>query len=747
MVNHAGGTEPLTSASKSDLGSTADDSRGKGIRFVDLPLMLSFVLFLVVIAIHALVHSDQFAREGGMLDKSQLATILAVGASIVLLGYLCLAFSWKTCHGTKRNLRQQFNVALVWLLFAALVLVDIAWLSQTYPDLHPARTIGGILLVLLFLLFASPVCNRIPILRNMPNSNSLYAISMPLTAFTLCVASPISFYVSSSDFVGGVYGLTGALLALFMAPFLLLAALYLLGDKPTRNGLTLLSVFSAVSVIAYSILGVKDGGIMVQFILAIGKGLIRTNYEIAAEIVALLVMFGATSYAAIRHRQNVTYVLGAMLVTSMLVTAADIHGAKKDDAVPANKRLPVDHVDIISFSHERNVLIIMLDGFPGGYLPKIMVEVPEALREYEGFTWYRNTLTNNVNTMGSIAMLAGGPRYGVQEINNRNYDSIESAINESYSVYFDAFVPKGYQVSYANPQFAGGCDKLDKRIHCLDTLPYGMYYHDKEEPDAPLLQGDSHLPLILVMVSLFKSSPFFLKYWIYDDGGYLGTNPMPLRHAAANTAKVMEGWGFLRVLARESNADSTSKTFKFIQLNIPHGPNALNHDCKLQPEKASIFTESVCALKEIGVLLAWMKKTGIYDVTKIVVVSDHGYYINNPLFPNDFEKVLPKLYGLISATGHVQPLLLVKDFDAKGDFRRSDNFLSNSDVPSIVCSAVGGCRNVGPDPIANSLGQRRLYFAMTDEPAELTQAKQFDIKAMFEVRDSIFLPENWTRIR
>lgn len=56
----------------------------------------------------------------------------------------------------------------------------------------------------------------------------------------------------------------------------------------------------------------------------------------------------------------------------------------------------------------------------------------------------------------------------------------------------------------------------------------------------------------------------------------------------------------------------------------------------------------------------------------------------------------------------VQSLLLVKDFGAKGQLSRSDTFLSTADVPSIVCVAVGGCRDVGPDAITNGSRARSL---------------------------------------
>lgn len=743
-MNQVGGTDQLDSTSQSGLGRIADDHGRKGIHFLDLPLGHSLVLFLVIVALHAGMLSGWFASD----DGTRPAIILGIGASIVLLAYLCLAFSLNTRPAPKRDLRQPFNVVLVWLSFAAIVLVDGAWLSHAYPNLHPAKTLGGIFLLLPFLLFASPLCGAMPAVRNMPESHWLYLISTSLSAFVVFIANPIGLYVSSNeDFVGGVYKVAGTLLALFGAAFLALTALYLLLDKPARNGLTLLSVFSAVSVMVYSSIGLKRAGLMTHFILHIPEGLVLASYEIVAEIAALLVLFGAASYATIRYRQEVTYVVGAMLATSLAVTAVDMHGAENNAA--AAKAFPADHADIIGFSRERNVLILMLDGFPGGLLKTIMAEVPDVLREFQGFTWYPNTLSAGFETMTGIAVLAGGPKYSAQEINSRNYETVGSAINEAYGVYVDAFAPKGYQVTYVNPAFYK-CEGADKRIHCIDsTLPYGVYYRDKEEPEAPLLQGDSHVPILLAMVSLLKASPFILKSRIYDNENYLGANALAQKSAILNTTKVMEGWGFLRMLARESHADSTSKTFKFIQLNLPHGPNALNHECKLRPETATMLTESVCALKAVGALLTWMREVGIYDVTKIVVVSDHGWHIDNPMFAPGFEKVFPQLDGFFAyVPGHVQPLLLVKDFDAKGDFRRADTFLSNADVPAIVCGAEQGCRDIGPDPIANSVGPRKLYFTYASWPRGfIRKQKQYDIKAIFEVRDSIFAPENWTRIK
>jgi YidC/Oxa1 family membrane protein insertase len=707
-------------------------------------MMINIALFGVVVVAQTSMHLDRFwDQKTILLQNSWIPWMLAAG-SIAILVYLCAAFSLTTTReSTKQNPRQLLNVALVWLLCAVLAIVDIAWLFHAYPDLHPARLIGGILL-LLAVVFGSPFSDNIPITTNMPTDHALYAVSMSLIAFVVFLANPIGLYVSSSDFIGGVYNLAGTLLMFALIAVLGATALYLLLDTAARKILTLLIVFLAVIIVGYSALGVKGAGIMSQFILPLPNGLLRTGREIALESTILLLIFGVTSYATVRHRQNVTYAVAAMLAASLCLTVTDLYLAKGDKFV-ASKELPEDHADIVSFSTERNILVLMLDGFPGGYLHRIMEEVPEILREYDGFTWFPNTVTTNADTLGAIATLAGGPRYKPDKINSRNYDSVGSAIHESYGVYIDAFMPKGYQITYVNPTFAGGCDTFRKEIHCSETFPYGVYYHNKEEPDVPLLQGDSHVPWIMAMVSVLQAAPFFLKSWLYDNGGYHGANPTVVRQTAANSLKVRE-WGFLRVLSRESSAHSRSKTLKFIQLSIPHPPNALDAHCKMEPGQSTVFTEAVCALKEIGTLLLRLQETGIYDVTKIVVVSDHGWYVDNPLFPRDFEKTVPKWQGWLSIPGIAHPLLMVKDFGMRGTFRRSNTFLSNSDVPSLVCSAIEACRDVEPDPTKTNTSERTLTFSIIRYPPEEVQAKKFDIVTTFEVRNNIFDPQNWKRV-
>ncbi len=780
----AGEGSVATEGGKTILARFAE-CRGQLARLIKLSTSFNFALFFLVVGLQLLVHPPvrYSAIAEGFLHKNGLASMTAIGLSIAILAYLCIMPLLRRPAGTERNLRQKLNVMLIGLLWAAFVLINVSSLSKlnVVPDslsnsgefraqadgqrLAPLSnssvsservwfkpdeasatrsvglTLAVLLLALLILLFGSPMCNEVRILRTMPEDHWLFASSTYLGLFVLFIANPVSVYISSQDFVGGVYNVTGQLLFYFVAVALTLTTLYGLADKSARNGLTLLSVFSSVSLVVYSGIGLKDVGLMDQFMLDFPAALTRTKYEIVGEIALLVLLFGLTSYTTINYRNNVTYVVVAMLVTSVSMTAVDLYGAKAPPVVEGDG-LPVDHADIIGFSRDRNVLIIMLDGFPGGYIKRIQNEASQVLKEYEGFVWYPNMLTTNAGTWGSIATLLGGHKYTVGEINNRTEKSLRSAINAAYGVYTDAFIPKGYQVTYVNPAGSGGCERLDKRVHCTFTLPYGIHYRNQEDASVSY-NADSNFPLMLTMVSFLKASPFILKSWIYDKGGYRGANsPMMI----AKSYKARE-WGFLRVLARESNADSLSKTFKFIQLSIPHTPQALNNECKLQPEYATTFTETVCALKEVGALLARMKEIGVYDATKIVVVSDHGWVVDNPMFPPEFVKMVPEGWQQRASAGFLQSLLLVKDFGAKGRLSQSDSFLSTPDVPSLVCSTDVTCREVLPDQTKTNVEERGRVFNITAPPLDEEKTNKFHIIESYEVRNNIFDAGNWKRIK
>ena len=94
------------------------------------------------------------------------------------------------------------------------------------------------------------------------------------------------------------------------------------------------------------------------------------------------------------------------------------------------------------------------------------------------------------------------------------------------------------------------------------------------------------------------------------------------------------------------------------------------------------------------------------------------------------------------------PLVLIKDFNAKGALRTDNRLMSNADVAGILCDvAFGGCEGVEQNVLKNYPTGRVLVNTFNNyrnESARKSQRLLFE-KA-WEVRDSIFEPKNWREI-
>jgi hypothetical protein len=511
-------------------------------------------------------------------------------------------------------------------------------------------------------------------------------------------------YASSEDFSGSPLALADNFLVNFVVTVTSAALLFVVLEDRLRKLLAITFVFFTVCFFVYS--AITDAGLLAHFILRDTDPLILSPGQKLAEIAALLAVFLVTAAITIYLPQILIWMGAATLLSAIAMTVLLTYQSVREYRLRPDPP-PANHEKVMAFSVKRNVLIIMLDGFSGSVVGDIRENAAEILEPFEGFVWYPNMLTTSTATWSSVAALAGGHRFTVEAINSRQQESLGDAFREAYSVFPDAFIPHDFDVSYVDPQYSGDCARVDRRVHCTGMDPYGQYHHGKHGQDALFARMD--LPLALTMVSLYNAAPFFMKLRIYDRGHWLGANAV---EGSAYLFKVAD-WGFLQTLARESHFRSASPTLKYIQLQIPHYPVALSADCMLAPEVASFAAESRCALQEIGLLLERMKKAGAYDNTKIVIVSDHGGWVDTTMFSPDFEDIVPSGYQGRLSPSVIQALLMVKDFGATGTLDQSELFLSNADVPAIVCAAVDSCPGVGKDPIAANRTDRTLTVSTT----------------------------------
>jgi arylsulfatase A-like enzyme len=153
----------------------------------------------------------------------------------------------------------------------------------------------------------------------------------------------------------------------------------------------------------------------------------------------------------------------------------------------------------------------------------------------------------------------------------------------------------------------------------------------------------------------------------------------------------------------------------------------------------------------LGKWFDFLKENGVYDNTRIIIVSDHGRNVVTHLED-----------GVILPNGEMlemyQALLLVKDFDAPplsaqsvspGELPVDRTFMTNADVPVL---ATRGLIPSAKNPFTGKIFQSEKADGITLTTNFLWNIEQhfknmYNIKPgeWLYVREDIFKPENWSQ--
>ena len=114
------------------------------------------------------------------------------------------------------------------------------------------------------------------------------------------------------------------------------------------------------------------------------------------------------------------------------------------------------------------------------------------------------------------------------------------------------------------------------------------------------------------------------------------------------------------------------------------------------------YFANAVTIRALGEWFEYLQKEGIYENTRIIIVSDHGFSLgqfDDLIFSNISEKPFD-VQG-------VNPLLMVKDFGASG-FIVDDTFMTNADVPTIAT------KDIISDPVNPYTGKKISSDAKND---------------------------------
>jgi len=412
----------------------------------------------------------------------------------------------------------------------------------------------------------------------------------------------------------------------------------------------------------------------------------------------------------------------------------------------------------------RNVVVVMLDRAMGEYLPCIFEEKPELKTAFDGFTVYQNTMSFGMFTNFGTPPIYGGYEYTPLEMNLRSDELLVDKHNEALRVMPELFSENGFDVTlidptYANYQWTSDLSVFGDIENCRAFHAVGVL-----EDDSNYASWRSANLRNFFLYSVMKTAPLLLQSKIYNHGLYWNSSTESASSQTALSMSVSTGIdsNYRRTVSLLDSLPSITffeedsrDRFLFMTSESTHQPCLLSEpdyeisdnidNTAYDAAHADRFTvdgktlsvttadqmahyhANMAALLRLSEWFDMLREAGVYDNTRIIIVSDHANGLHL-----DPEKVLD--------TGddmeYLYPVLLVKDFGSTG-LTWSDEFMTNADVPALAAEQVI------EDPRNPFTGRSLSDSSAKEEPLYVLWSRHWDVTTNCGTQ---FMPDRWYRL-
>ena len=615
-----------------------------------------------------------------------------------------------------------------------------------------------------------------------------------LIPMSVIQASPSEF-VDLADFQSPLWYVFDSFLIAFGTFVVWFGIFYRLASPKGRYlfGAVLFAAFG-VFVVDYLFFGTGYGTLspLLQFDASFAVDPMETliNLVAIAAVAAVLLFIwkkkravARVAYASLSIAVVALFVMGAIQVNSDLEVT-------REAAWDAPDRRP--HFALST--EGKNVVVIMMDREISAFVPYIMEEHPKIKAQFDGFTWYSNAISYGSNTNVGSPGLYGGYEYIPENMNARDDVSLGDKQNEALRVMPVLFDEAGYDVTVFDPTYAGYGWTPDLSIYDdhPDIDAYitmdGSFPTDEFGVPNSVKMARSLVSRNFFCYSIFKVAPLFTQATLYNNGYYNSAAALPLpasvkvpegeyrspqvRDGVSKAQGVDEAllkrYAVLQNLPEMTEiSDSEAGGFLMMSNDTAHSPTVLQEpECKPAQfvdnteydlehvvrsdgegntidftddtddrlrSKTMHYESNVAALRELGNWFDYLRKQGVYDNTRIIIVSDHGQHLalrddlmleyDRPTNGHHYNVDMQK-YNCT---------LMMKDFDAAG-FTADDTFMTNADVPLLAFEGIV------VDPVNPATGK----LLTDDEKHSGEQHVQWPSEwSTSENNGNVFMPGDW----
>lgn len=532
-------------------------------------------------------------------------------------------------------------------------------------------------------------------------------------------------------------------------------------------------VLCGISIVDYMCFGKHLGTLSSSLKYIAGMWFSDSEQALNAIVVILLAI--ALWLIVLRWSRRVPGILTVGILTLACMSVVNVTGiCSSINQITTPEAAAASQPEFTLSKNGKNVVVLMLDRSVGAYMPYIFNEKPELKEQFSGFIDYPNTISFGKNTNFGTPPLFGGYEYTPAKMNRRSDMLLKDKQDEALRVMPMLFGQNGYDVTVFDPPYAGysWIPELSIYDDCPNTTAYNTKgkFVEPEQREAFIRNNKRNF----FFFGLTKAAPLILQPTIYDYANYNNSIPNGQTTSGAHTASGMndtflnsystlvhlpditciseDGGNHLLVMDNEAAHEPTllqepeytpSPVVDNTEFDAQHADRFTLDGRTMEVSTAyqySHYQVNMATMLQLGRWFDYLKENGVYDNTRIILVSDHGremWQFDDMYSNQNFD-----------ALG-CNALLMVKDFNASG-FTISDEFMTNADVPTL---AMDGLIENPVNPFTgNAINSEdktahdQYILRSSAWNTEINNGTQFLPGDWYTVHDDIWTKSNWSSV-
>ena len=527
--------------------------------------------------------------------------------------------------------------------------------------------------------------------------------------------------------------------------------LYALFSSKVKNYLALMFSFLAILfVLDTFVLSGNYSNINSDFIFDNVNSIAPSFKDIIINILIISVSLVFISIMIIKYKCsiliNIYSIISLVLIISSIFYT---YGILNYNDNKITKKI-ADNEKIFNLSKKgNNIFVIILDRAVSTYWLDAFNRFDNYKDIFDGFVLYPNTVSYNYNTI-TIASLYGGYDYLPYEISTNKKYNLTNVHNKALLMLpfaLEKFNYKSYifEPVYANMSFEGDLtifnDFTNIKAYNKDYIyDYSINkYTNENNIHTDNLDNDK-----LIRFSFFRMIPVWFRQTLYS-----GSRWFINKNNTMNTS--IENYAILDSIKDLINIEEKGNNYNILHNNTTHEPHYFlpsliptvnsnyidTNDLKIYKDTNSVkhFYANAASMKSVAKIIDFLKQNDIYNNTKIIIISDHGYRVNSKYF----DKPNMKFIALYNA------LLMYKDFNSKGRLTINTNFMTVADMPYLATRHIKGIKNRFNNKIITNdykTNGANIIRIRSWKP-EKQNSNTYDFNTYYHVKNNILNTNNW----